>query len=699
MANSKYGYVRNFELPDNLLPNTFVVVRIDGRGFTKLTTKYNFVKPNDRRALDLMNCAAEAVMKELPDLVLAYGQSDEYSFIFHKDCMLFERRASKLVTTIVSTFTANYVLGWAKHFPDAPLTAPLPSFDGRAVCYPSNTNLRDYLSWRQADCHINNLYNTTFWALVQQGGLENRVAEKELSGTVSGDKNEILFKRFGINYNNEPEIFKKGSVLYRDFFPTSTQSSPTPAKSPIIQHPTPQSIARPMSQPLELTHQDLFRSSPASGTSTATASTPRGPTFLSTSTTPSPPPSPPTIPMPLFTDTFEDRTSVGYPSTFSPLTFSPLSPSANASAPRHATLQPIPLPPPTLKPSTRPPLSLNPPNSITHVNTSPMPSPYVPSSAAYPSPAISNSKKPVKPISHSASASLSLHPKPLAPSYRPSPKRSPSLSVLESGLTRGPPQIPQRFSSIPAEQPPRKLSLPTQKSHAFLRQEASDLDASNSPNTSSYHGVGRPRTPPNQLMTMKELPSPPTGEYDVGGVRGAVMGSSPQPWSQSPPPPPTRGSAISAGGSSGHGAMESLIVNPVIPPSPPGAPLRSHSRAGSSYSKNYSFPAPPTGGREQFASFDWGSRGEVDVELPPEVPEKSKGRQRKGKGEKGKKVLGIEDEGWKEGLEGRPKAMSKTQKEKERKRKGKARIATEHVDIIGDSFWEKRPWILSGRVG
>jgi tRNA(His) guanylyltransferase len=32
---------------------------------------------------------------------------------------------------------------------------------------------------------------------------------------VSADKNEILFKRFGINYNNEEEIYKKGSVLYR----------------------------------------------------------------------------------------------------------------------------------------------------------------------------------------------------------------------------------------------------------------------------------------------------------------------------------------------------------------------------------------------------------------------------------------------------------------------------------------------------
>lgn len=64
--------------------------------------------------------------------------------------------------------------------------------------------------------HINNLYNTTFWALVQQGGMGPREAEQKLSGSVSSDKNEILFKEFGINYNNEPECFKKGTVLYRD---------------------------------------------------------------------------------------------------------------------------------------------------------------------------------------------------------------------------------------------------------------------------------------------------------------------------------------------------------------------------------------------------------------------------------------------------------------------------------------------------
>lgn len=61
---------------------------------------------------------------------------------------------SKLVSTVVSTFTANYVFSWPAFFPDTPLSFPLPTFDGRAVCYPTISNLRDYLSWRQADCKL-----------------------------------------------------------------------------------------------------------------------------------------------------------------------------------------------------------------------------------------------------------------------------------------------------------------------------------------------------------------------------------------------------------------------------------------------------------------------------------------------------------------------------------------------------------------
>ena len=35
MANSKYEYVRKFEQSDELLPDCWIVVRVDGKGFTK----------------------------------------------------------------------------------------------------------------------------------------------------------------------------------------------------------------------------------------------------------------------------------------------------------------------------------------------------------------------------------------------------------------------------------------------------------------------------------------------------------------------------------------------------------------------------------------------------------------------------------------------------------------------------------------
>ena len=215
------------------------MVRLDGRGFHSFTARHNFAKPNDRRALELMNAAAVRVVTELADVVVAYGISDEYSFVLRRDSRLFDRRESKLVSTITSLFTAHYVHLWPAHFPSTPLLS-VPSFDGRAVLYPSTRTLRDYLSWRQVDAHINNLYNTAFWALVLRGGdrgqgLSPASAESELAGTLARDKHELLWSRFGINYNDEDEMFKKGSVVYREFdLPPSSLPPPPPPPPPPI---------------------------------------------------------------------------------------------------------------------------------------------------------------------------------------------------------------------------------------------------------------------------------------------------------------------------------------------------------------------------------------------------------------------------------------------------------------------------------
>ena len=215
MSNSKFEYVKSFENQQTLLKNTYIVVRIDGKGFTKFTDSHQYEKPNEIKGIKIMLLAGLSVMESFSEIFLGYGQSDEFSFVFRKDAKLYNRRSEKILTNVVSEFTSSFVFHWNKIFINGPELKYPPCFDGRIVLYPSFQNLKDYFSWRLVDCHINDLYNTTFWALVQKGKLSKDEAHQKLKGTLSKDKNEILFSQFNINYNNQPEVYKKGTLLIR----------------------------------------------------------------------------------------------------------------------------------------------------------------------------------------------------------------------------------------------------------------------------------------------------------------------------------------------------------------------------------------------------------------------------------------------------------------------------------------------------
>ncbi|RHY19557.1 hypothetical protein DYB32_010212 [Aphanomyces invadans] len=134
-----------------------------------------------------------------------------------KTSNLYNRRSTKLASTVGSLFTSAFVFHWPEYFKSTPLAYP-PSFDARV-------NMRDYLSWRHVDCHINNLYNTCFWALVQTGDVSPKDAEALLQHTDAKAKHELLFSQFNINYNDVSLMFKRGSTLFR-----------TPDKSIAIAH-------------------------------------------------------------------------------------------------------------------------------------------------------------------------------------------------------------------------------------------------------------------------------------------------------------------------------------------------------------------------------------------------------------------------------------------------------------------------------
>ncbi|KAL3646843.1 tRNA-His guanylyltransferase [Castilleja foliolosa] len=216
LSKTKVNYIRSFQYERRLMPFTWIVIRIDGCHFHRFSDIHEFEKPNDAQALNLMNSCAVGVLEEFKDIVFAYGVSDEYSFVLKKESQLYGRHASEIVSAVVSLFSSIYTMKWNELFPNKEMKYP-PYFDGRVVCYPSTEILRDYLAWRQVDCHINNQYNTCFWMLVKSGKTKFE-AQKSLKGTQTQEKNGLLDQLSGVinYYNTLPAMFCQGSSVYWD---------------------------------------------------------------------------------------------------------------------------------------------------------------------------------------------------------------------------------------------------------------------------------------------------------------------------------------------------------------------------------------------------------------------------------------------------------------------------------------------------
>ncbi|KAJ0881750.1 putative tRNA(His) guanylyltransferase [Helianthus annuus] len=121
------------------------------------------------------------------------------NFVFKKETKFYQRRASKILSLIVSLFTSLYV----ECFPHEEMRFT-PSFKSRIICCPSMEVLQAYLAWRQRECHSKNQYNTCFWMLVKSGKSETEAYNilKVICFFIFFFSLDLIFYR--VNYKNRP---------------------------------------------------------------------------------------------------------------------------------------------------------------------------------------------------------------------------------------------------------------------------------------------------------------------------------------------------------------------------------------------------------------------------------------------------------------------------------------------------------------
>jgi tRNA(His) 5'-end guanylyltransferase len=193
--------MRAFEesLDQFVLPDVFIVVRLDGRSFTRLTKELlPLERPFDERFRDAMISTVTHLMENGFKVRYGYTQSDEISLLLDKDENAFGRRTRKLISILAGEASARFTQA----------IGALGVFDCRIIPLPAEDLVVDYFRWRGEDAHRNSLSAWCYWTL-RKNGLSIADATRSLQGLSVADKNNLLFEQ-GINYNDLPAWQKRG---------------------------------------------------------------------------------------------------------------------------------------------------------------------------------------------------------------------------------------------------------------------------------------------------------------------------------------------------------------------------------------------------------------------------------------------------------------------------------------------------------
>ena len=200
-----------------LMPNLPIILRADGRSFSKFTKGLN--KPYDKNFMQLMDETTKFLVKETSAL-LGFVQSDEITILLYnygnpKRDTFFSGRVNKLNSVVASLAAAYFNSRVAEFLPSK--VGKLAAFDCRSFCTPSEVEAVNVLIWRSEDAYKNS----------QSMLAQAYFSPKELHKKTGAQMQEMLYSVHGINFNDEPARFKRGG-----FFRKVLEEKMLPSRSP-----------------------------------------------------------------------------------------------------------------------------------------------------------------------------------------------------------------------------------------------------------------------------------------------------------------------------------------------------------------------------------------------------------------------------------------------------------------------------------
>jgi tRNA(His) 5'-end guanylyltransferase len=187
-----------------LMPLLPVMVRIDGRTFSSFTR--GLARPYDDRLSQMMIDTTSFLVKET-NAVIGYCQSDEISLVLYSDKpgtqLYFDGKHSKLTSQLAALASVFFFRLTQEKLPKE-YAEKLPTFDCRVWNVPTKEEAVNCLLWREQDATKNSITMAA----------RTCYSDKQLFGKHGGEMQELLFQK-GINWNDYPAFFKRGTYIQR----------------------------------------------------------------------------------------------------------------------------------------------------------------------------------------------------------------------------------------------------------------------------------------------------------------------------------------------------------------------------------------------------------------------------------------------------------------------------------------------------
>jgi tRNA(His) guanylyltransferase len=188
-----------------LMPLLPVIARLDGRAFHNFVRGLN--RPFDERLSRLMIETARFLVREAV-AVVGYTQSDEITLAWvpteYDSQIFFDGRVQKMTSTLAA-LASSYFNRRLPEFLPPEYADRLPVFDCRVWNVPNASEAANTLLWRELDATKNSI------SMAARAYYDHAAIHEK-----TGSELQELLHRKGVNWNDYPAFFKRGTYLRRE---------------------------------------------------------------------------------------------------------------------------------------------------------------------------------------------------------------------------------------------------------------------------------------------------------------------------------------------------------------------------------------------------------------------------------------------------------------------------------------------------